>query len=38
MIEENVVLLDVAGEDAVALTNVNTPEDLAAARARAGQA
>lgn len=38
MIEENAVLLDVSGEDAQALTNVNTPEDLAAARARAGQA
>jgi molybdopterin-guanine dinucleotide biosynthesis protein A len=38
MIEENVVLLDVSAEDAEALTNVNTPEDLAAARARAGQA
>ena len=38
MIEENSVLLDVSGEDAAALTNVNTPQDLAAARARAGQA
>ena len=37
MIEEDAVLLDVAGADALALTNVNTPQDLAAARAKAGR-
>lgn len=35
MMEEKAVLLDVAGEDAAALTNVNTPQDLAAAHAMA---
>lgn len=37
MIEENALLLDISGDDAAALTNVNTPQDLAAARAKAGQ-
>jgi len=37
MIEEKAVLLDVIGEDVEALTNVNTPQDLAAARAMANQ-
>ena len=37
MVEENVVLLDVSGGDAPALTNVNTPQDLAVARAKIGQ-
>jgi molybdopterin-guanine dinucleotide biosynthesis protein A len=35
MIEEKALLLDVAEEDARALFNVNTPQDLAAARAKA---
>lgn len=37
MLGEDAVLLGVSGEDAAALANVNTPEDLAAARAGAGR-
>jgi molybdopterin-guanine dinucleotide biosynthesis protein A len=37
MIEEKAVLVDLVGEDVEALTNVNTPQDLAAARAMAKQ-
>jgi molybdopterin-guanine dinucleotide biosynthesis protein A len=36
MIQENALLLDVAEGDESALTNVNTPQELAATRAEAG--
>ena len=37
MVGESAALLDVSGDDAAALINVNTPQDLAAARAMANQ-
>lgn len=37
MIEEHAVMLGLSGADSAALANVNTPHDLSAARARAGQ-